>query len=279
MPRLPRFSNWDILSRAYMPKDIKPPRARSIRFGRPLPRLHFKFGSRSFSIHTCVPIALALVALHFSVESNFVTSHVSQIDPALHRALQFGSTLLIFAVVMTVSFRFIDPGLVASCRLRTAEVRRALTMHRRGVFSAESAAQLTQHLAARTRQVAIKRENGLLEPGGIRVVWHKQSHRLILIVAIFLPQLIGDYGKDIGWLRMPFLLLPMLALVALYLHGSLLPARLAQAAANRTCPDCNYPLGNLPSPFAGASGPLIPSGPERCPECGTPWPMIPPRLH
>jgi hypothetical protein len=225
-----------------------------------------------------VPIALALLALHYFVGSDFVTARVTQIDPALHRSLQFGSTLLIFSVVIIASFRFIDPGLVASCRLRTAEVRRALAMLRRGLFTAEVAAQLTQHLTARSRQLASKREHGLLEPGGIRVVWHNQSHRLILVVAIFLPPLIGDYAKDIVWLRMPLLLSPMLALVALYIHGSLLPDRLARAAAQRRCPDCSYPLADLPTPFDGAPGSPIPAGPERCPECGSPWPLIPPRL-
>lgn len=278
MPRLPRFSSWDILSRAFLPKDIKPPPARSIRFGRPLPRLRIKLGSRAFSIPSLPLLTLALLALYSFVQSDFVAARINQSNPAAHPALKLGTTVLIFAVVMIMSFRCIDPGLVASSRVRTAEIRRALAMHRRGAFNAETAAQLTQHLTARSRQLAIKREHGLLEPGGIRVVWHNQSHRLILIVAIFLPQLIRDYAKDIDGLHMPFLLSPMLALVALYLHGSLLPARLARAAVSQHCPDCSYPLGDLPTPFNGAPGPPIRSGPERCPECGTPWPMIPPRL-
>lgn len=280
MPRLPRFSNWDILSSAYLPKDIKPPRARSIRLGRRLPRLRFNLNQHRFAIRPCVPIVLALLALHIAVHYDIVIPRITQLDPALRRALQFGSTLLIFAVALFASFRSIDPALVAFSRIRTAEVRRALAMHRRGTFDDANAAQLSQLLAGRTRQATSKGANEGSYPGAVRVMWLRPSHRVILLCAIFIPALIGEYGKQVPWLRMPLSLAPMLALVTLYIIASRLPGRLTGAAANRRCPDCDYPLADLPSPFDSASSAApIRSGPERCPECGTPWPLIPPRLY
>lgn len=279
MPRLPRSSNWDILSKAYLPRDIKPPRARSIRFGRPLPRLRFKLGSRSFSISPSVPIVLSLLTLHIAVHYDFVIPQITQIDPALRSALRFGSTLLIFAVCLVASFKSVDPALVAFSRIRTAEVRRALAMHRRGTLDAANSAQLSELLSARSHQAASKGATGMTYPGAVRVMWLKQSHRIILLFAIFIPALVGEYGKQIPWLHRPLSLAPTFALITLYIIASRLPHRLARAAADRHCPDCNYPLADLPSPFDAAPGQQLASGPERCPECASPWPLIPPRLY
>jgi hypothetical protein len=44
------------------------------------------------------------------------------------------------------------------------------------------------------------------------------------------------------------------------------------------CIDCGYSLAELPSRrLATRDGGSISVGPERCPECGCPWPMVPPR--
>ncbi len=39
------------------------------------------------------------------------------------------------------------------------------------------------------------------------------------------------------------------------------------------CPDCNYPLNTVLPAF---TGPARGCGPKACPECGSPWPLVPP---
>jgi hypothetical protein len=44
------------------------------------------------------------------------------------------------------------------------------------------------------------------------------------------------------------------------------------------CIDCGYSLGELPAErLVTRDGGSVSVGPERCPECGCPWPMVPPR--
>ncbi|MCC6677347.1 MAG: hypothetical protein IT436_09400 [Phycisphaerales bacterium] len=52
--------------------------------------------------------------------------------------------------------------------------------------------------------------------------------------------------------------------------------KLTAALAQGCCPDCRYPLRELPDPFGelSAGGPKI--SPAACPECGSPWPLLPP---
>lgn len=45
------------------------------------------------------------------------------------------------------------------------------------------------------------------------------------------------------------------------------------AGPKSLCPDCGYPLADVVPKFADAGRSL---GPERCTECGGPWPLIPP---
>lgn len=51
--------------------------------------------------------------------------------------------------------------------------------------------------------------------------------------------------------------------------------RAVRAVRNRRCPDCNYDLSGLPDAIE-IDGLSI--GPDRCPECGSPWPLVPPPL-
>lgn len=53
--------------------------------------------------------------------------------------------------------------------------------------------------------------------------------------------------------------------------------RARDAAAESACPDCRYSLVNLPSTPSPIQN-VVDLGPARCPECGSPWPLIPPAL-
>lgn len=48
---------------------------------------------------------------------------------------------------------------------------------------------------------------------------------------------------------------------------------LREAIPKSLCPDCGYPLSEVLPRFSGPGAGL---GPERCTECGAPWPLIPP---
>lgn len=56
-------------------------------------------------------------------------------------------------------------------------------------------------------------------------------------------------------------------------------ARCRKALAARVCPDCSYDLSGLPDEIEpeNLEGQRI--GPERCPECGVPWPLLPPPVR
>ncbi len=54
--------------------------------------------------------------------------------------------------------------------------------------------------------------------------------------------------------------------------------RVQASLTQRCCPDCGYSLVGVPPglPALGERGHAV--GPARCPECGSPWPLVPPVL-
>jgi hypothetical protein len=53
-----------------------------------------------------------------------------------------------------------------------------------------------------------------------------------------------------------------------------LRSRATRALRHSACPDCGYPLADVP-PTPSTLQPTLNLGPKRCPECGSPWPLIP----
>lgn len=70
-------------------------------------------------------------------------------------------------------------------------------------------------------------------------------------------------------------LLTVLVIVAGYRILARIHKRLVNSLSDRHCPDCEYSLepGETVSPEPGVT---VEFGPARCPECGTPWPRVPP---
>lgn len=54
--------------------------------------------------------------------------------------------------------------------------------------------------------------------------------------------------------------------------------RLASSLETRSCPDCAYPLADIPPGIDPSLLGGVNVGPARCHECGTPWPLVPPYL-
>lgn len=83
----------------------------------------------------------------------------------------------------------------------------------------------------------------------------------------------------LGWIS-PFA--PMLffwgaTMIPIYLGHRRLK-RLREALDRPLCPDCGYNLEGLPESKDRCGRPAPGMGPHCCPECGTPWPMIPPAV-
>lgn len=51
---------------------------------------------------------------------------------------------------------------------------------------------------------------------------------------------------------------------------------LGASLQSRSCPDCGYPLGDIPPGIDPSLLGGVNAGPARCHECGTPWPLVPP---
>lgn len=57
---------------------------------------------------------------------------------------------------------------------------------------------------------------------------------------------------------------------------SVLYRRLTRRVLRSCCPDCNYTLTGIPNAIEPDLLNGVHTGPARCPECGTHWPLIPP---
>lgn len=74
-----------------------------------------------------------------------------------------------------------------------------------------------------------------------------------------------------------FLALPIAAVTTLLMSAYRCrgTGRLVRALRLPQCPACSYDVSALSAiPHAQLDGQII--GPDRCPECGTPWPLVPP---
>jgi hypothetical protein len=61
-----------------------------------------------------------------------------------------------------------------------------------------------------------------------------------------------------------------------FYFGLRIRRRLRGALARVSCPDCGYDLRGLAPAVSRAQLDGVSTGPERCPECGSLWPLIPP---
>ena len=91
-----------------------------------------------------------------------------------------------------------------------------------------------------------------------------------ITIIVFLPRL---FGSRVQWPSMVFIIMPFgMMAFGLWIRPSI---RIRRTLVFSLCPDCEYSLAELPDaielPGDERTGPAI------CPECGCPWPLIPPR--
>lgn len=96
----------------------------------------------------------------------------------------------------------------------------------------------------------------------------------VLIPALGLPGLIAaGYWPLAGVV----LLVSAFGVPALVWHATRRPRTLARALLESRCPDCWYDLaGTTVLEPESLEGGIL--GPVRCPECGAPWPLVPPAV-
>ena len=90
-----------------------------------------------------------------------------------------------------------------------------------------------------------------------------------IVVMTIVPMLKGNFVSSPGLI---FLLVPI-AMFPLMLFARW-HTRIVRCLVLSLCPDCEYSLGELPDAIEFSNGER--TGPERCPECGAPWPLVPP---
>lgn len=59
-------------------------------------------------------------------------------------------------------------------------------------------------------------------------------------------------------------------------RGEWMRRRTLRRLDSLSCPDCGYGLRGTPPGVAPERLKGLPTGPAACPECGSPWPLIPP---
>ncbi len=92
----------------------------------------------------------------------------------------------------------------------------------------------------------------------------------VVIVAV-VPALLGFNAT------MPVLLFFIMPVVMMTFVFCMRPAvRVTRTLAFSLCPDCEYSLKELPDAIELPGDER--TGPAVCPECGCPWPLIPPRI-
>lgn len=277
MPRLPRYSSWDVYSRALNLDDLTL-RARQIRLGRPPARWRIRVWSRSIALRPSAVIAIAAMFVYVFLliwASSPLSSGYSQgaRDTVKWLGAMTYLPILLFALIGRV-----DTTLVPIARERTAHVRRALRAQSQGTLTCRDL-QALSHVIANRREHAqshILRKAGAR--GGFYLAAASSGKMAILLASWMVPAIALPLLAPQSSFASLVVLVPFVGLFGLLAFVHVASRRHQSRLLNRCCVDCGYTLDHLPSMLSPLDGAAVDTGPARCPECGCPWPLIPPIL-
>lgn len=193
---------------------------------------------------------------------------MSRLVPAAVSLGAIGLTwLLSLAVLAGIALRLPDRDLLPLRRVRTVGARpwepdAGAEMLRRRAFWSEtlrrwrSGALERRHWSVDPRPVLLQTLLGLLLVG------------TLMLCAVMKPP-IGVFLAVAG-------LVSIVEAVGIKRCRGFLRDRIAGAVECRACPDCGYSLEGAADRPTDAAALAAWPGPRRCPECGAPWPLIPP---
>ncbi|MBX3404318.1 MAG: hypothetical protein KF699_12985 [Phycisphaeraceae bacterium] len=181
--------------------------------------------------------------------------------------------ILLFALIGRV-----DTALVPIARERTAHVRRALRAQSQGALTCRDL-QALSHVLANRREHAkshILRQVG--SRGRFYLVAASSGKMSVLLTFWMVPAIALPLLSPQSSFAPLVTLVPFLGMFGLMAFVSTASRRHQSRLLNRCCLDCGYALDHLPSTISTLEGVAVDTGPERCPECGCPWPLVPPVL-
>lgn len=111
---------------------------------------------------------------------------------------------------------------------------------------------------------------------------HSWSLRLTVAALITAPALVPLLGNapDLSGLAVCGLWLVLVGVICLGpVRLALIRRRLLASLDHRQCPNCGYDLASNPPAIAPELTGGYSAGPARCPECGSPWPLLPPPVE
>jgi hypothetical protein len=167
-------------------------------------------------------------------------------------------------------------GALARCRARVAAVERVLSgcEAEAGLLAAELTARRDYWLHHLSPSCSPQKGAAFASRSANRMVLHALRLMFLFvgfIVAMALGPLLLGYSASLPTLM--FLLMPAVAIPFFVRMKPMF--RLLRSLIHSVCPDCEYPLAELPDAIELPDG--VRTGPAVCPECGCPWPLVPPR--
>lgn len=283
MPATRRCSAWDLAALARAGRGERAMLLRETRF-RAIPGWSPFFGRRTACIFEtrrsrALRLAgewLAFLAVGAAILLVFLDLPRDPATPHPVSASSVGLALVNVGLLWWTWSR-LDPRVVALRHRRTRLATTTLASCERG--SAASGA-----IEALAEEILYRREawkKGLSRPRVLAVAWlHPPA--ATLMVAGMLCMVVGGVMSGLSFVRAwptSPCLIPVAMVACLASSGfiaSRLLGRLSESVDGSLCPDCEYELNSVPGalPIAASAG--VPIGPRRCPECGCPWPLIPP---
>lgn len=267
----PRFSNWDVLATGLTtrPTNVRLRGSAHGLLGARRARMLRPLWARILLIAV---VSAAVIATVFALQDRFGWT-----TRAVGAAVSLVAAVSI-AVMAAIQFNHVPPPLAGLCSDRSRLVRRMLRRPR--PLHADDLQQVARELAQRRRAWEAYLGSKSHMVGKLNIVHFDRWARTLLYASILANCISPVMQRVIEGISPALALFPALlgwfGFFCIYLRIKHVRQLARDTLADATCPDCRYPLREIPSVIDPATTFDVPIGPERCPECGCPWPLIPP---